>query len=99
MMKSREDKRISTIQKKEFDDICRAYGVTIERKDGYYDALYVWCMGKSDFLKSSIMDEHHLALFVKDYIDDKDGSPTRAFDEFYIKCVSTGVDIPWEDMI
>ena len=76
-----------------------SYGQKINRTDGYYDGIYVWCMATSDYMNSSILDEQHLALFVKDYIDDIDGNPTRAFDEFYINCVAKGVDIPWEDMI
>ena len=48
---------------------------------------------------SSIADEVHLALYVKDYIDDKDGNPTRAFDEFYINCIAKGIDFPWQDLI
>ncbi len=56
-------------------------------------------MAMSDFFGSSIKDEAHLALFVKDYTDDPDGNPTRAFDEFYINSIAKGVDIPWEDLI
>ena len=71
----------------------------MSRTEGYYDGIYVWCMGTSDYLGSSIVDEQRLAMFVKDYIDDIDGNKTRAFDEFYINCIAKGVDIPWEDMI
>ena len=48
---------------------------------------------------SSIADEQHLAKFVKDYLDDKDGSDTRAFDEFYAKTIALGIPIMWEDVI
>lgn len=89
----------SVLEKKRFDDIMRAYGLSLDRKEGFYDGLYVWAMAKSDYYGSSITDEQHLAMFVKDYIDDIDGNETRAFDEFYINCVAKGVDIPWEDLI
>lgn len=46
-----------------------------------------------------IADEIRMAMFLRDYIDDPDGNPTRPFDEFYINCIAKGVDIPWEDMI
>lgn len=99
MMKTRSGKKPELIEKDKLDDLLRAYGVTIERNRGYYDCVYVWLMATSDYFGSSIADEKHLALFVKDYIDDIDGNKTRAFDEFYINCVAKGVDIPWEDMI
>lgn len=99
MMKDRKGGKIQVPEKKQVDDMLKAYGVSIERDKGYYDTLYVWCMAKADYLGSSIADEMHLVKYVKDYIDDPDGSPTRAFDEFYIKTVALGIDIPWEDMI
>ena len=40
-----------------------------------------------------------LAGRVKDYMDDLDGSPTRAFDEFYIKTVALGIPIYWDEML
>ncbi len=99
MMRDRNGKKLQVPEKKQLDDILKNYGIELERNKGYYDALYVWCMAKSDYMGSSITDEVHLALFVKDYIDDRDGNFTRAFDEFYINCIAKGVDIPWEDMI
>ena len=99
MMRDRNGKKVSVPEKKTLDDLLKTYGIEIERSKGYYDPLYVWCMAKSDYMGSSISDEPHLALYVKDYIDDKDGNKTRAFDEFYINCVAKGVDIPWEDVI
>ena len=34
-----------------------------------------------------------------DYIDDVDGSPTRALDEYYAKCIACGTPFSWEDYI
>ena len=99
MMRDRMDKKVAVPEKKDLDDIMMSYGIELNRDKGYYDPLYVWCMAKSDYMGSSISDDAHLALFVKDYIDDKDGNPTRAFDEFYINCIAKGVDIPWADVI
>lgn len=99
MMRDRRGNSINVPEKKQLDEILKNNGVNIERNEGYYDGLYVWCMGKADYFGSSITDDAHLARFVKDYIDDPDGSKSRAFDEFYIKTVALGIDIPWEDMI
>lgn len=99
MMRDRNGNKMPSFTKAKVDEILAANGVTIENKKGYYDPVYVYAMVKADYLGSSIVDENRAAKFIKDFIDDKDGSPTRAFDEFYIKCVALGIDIPWEDLI
>ncbi len=99
MMRDAKGNKIPVLEKKKVDEKLNSYGVELDHDKGYYDSAYVWSMAKSDYLGSSLRDEEQLALFVKDYIDDPDGNPTRAFDEFYINCVAKGIDIPWEDMI
>lgn len=99
MMRDRRGSKLNLIDKKRFDELMKAYNITLSRKEGFYDGLYVWMMATSDYLGSSIIDEQHLAMFVRDYIDDPDGNPTRPFDEFYINCIAKGVDIPWQDII
>lgn len=99
MMEDRGGNKVGLVPKEEVDKKLEMYGQKLRRKEGYYDSSYVWCMAISDYFGFSIPDEKHLAIFVRDYIDDIDGNPTRAFDEFYINCVAKGVDIPWEDMI
>lgn len=99
MMKDKRGKTGELLEKKRFDDLMKSYSVSLDRKEGYYDGPYVWAMAKSDYLGSSIPDEAHIAMFVKDYIDDIDGNKTRPFDEFYINCIAKGIDIPWEDVI
>ena len=99
MMRDRNGNRVSVVDRKVFDEVMGSYGLALDNDEGYYDGVYVWCMATSDYLGSSIPDEKHLAMYVKDYIDDIDGHPTRAFDEFYINCVAKGIDIPWKDMI
>ena len=99
MMKDRNGKRLNVPDKKQLEQILSTNGVSLKRTEGYYDPLYVWCMARADYFGSSIVDDMHMARFVADYIDDPDGSPSRAFDEFYVKTISLGIDIPWEDMI
>lgn len=99
MMKNKKGDRQSVPEKKKVDEKLNSYGVELSRDKGYYDPVYVWCMAKSDYFGSSIEDEMHLAKYVKDYIDDPDGNPTRAFDEFYVNCIAKGIDIPWGDVI
>lgn len=99
MMTDRNGNKRNPIDRKKFDSMMESYGITLDRTEGYYDGIYVWSMAMSDYFGSSIKDEQHIALFVKDYIDDIDGNPTRAFDEFMINCTAKGIDVPWQDMI
>lgn len=98
MMRDRNGNKLSPVSREQAIEVLKANGVTVERDKGY-DVPYVWMMAKADYFGSSIMDEAHLAKFVKDYLDDKDGSDTRAFDEFFAKTVALGIPIMWEDVI
>lgn len=98
MMETRTGEKMRPVEKSVFDEKMRTYGVTLKNDKGY-DAPYVWCMATADYMGSSITDEAHLAKYVADYLDDPDGSPTRAFDEFYAKTMALGIPITWEDVL
>ena len=98
MMKDRNGQSIKPFDKDKAAEFLKAHGVSLKNNVGH-DAAYVLNMGMADYYGSSIPDEAHLAIFVKDYVDDKDGSPTKAFDEFFIKTVALGIPIFWDDMI
>lgn len=99
MMRDHGGNKITLVDRKALDEKLSTFGVTLKRAEGYYDPVYVWCMANADYLGSSVTDEIRQALFVRDYIDDPDGNPTRAFDEFIVNTIAKGIDIPWEDMI
>ena len=98
MMETRSGEKVPVFDKAQVDSFLRANNVTLDNNIGH-DAAYVLAMAKSDYYGSSITDERHLAMFVKDYLDDVDGSETRAFDEFYIKTVALGIPIFWDEML
>ena len=99
MMRDKKGNKVPVPDKKQVDEMLKNYGIELKRKEGYYDSSYVFAMAKADYLGSSLQDEAHVILYVGDYLDDPDGNPTRAFDEFYINCIAKGVDIPWQDLI
>lgn len=68
---TKQEEKLVPIKKEEVEELLKKYGIKLE-KDAGYDCVYVANMAKADYYKSSIMDEAHLALFVKDYIDDPD---------------------------
>ena len=82
----------------EVHQLLKQYGVELKNDVGY-NACYVANMAKADFLGSSLPNEQYLAKFVKDYLDDIDGAPTRSMDEYYAKTIAEGIPIIWEDMV
>lgn len=83
---------IEPIRKKPLDDMLEKYGVHLENKLGY-DYVFAANMCKADYLGSSVPDEQHLALFVKDYVDDPDGYTELPFTRFYSDCIGSGKPI------
>ena len=98
MMKDRNGVRLTPWDKDKTETFLKSYGVTLRKSMGH-DAAYVVNMARADYWGSSISDETHLAAFVKDYCEDVDGAPTKAFDHFYIDCVAKGVPIFWDEML
>ena len=93
-----EEKKIVPYSKEEVDNILKFQGVEVERNQ-LYDAAYVANMGKADFLGSSISDERHLALYIKDVIDDIDADDGIVFNRWYADMSYSGIAIDWEDML
>ena len=80
------------------EEILNKYNIILENNE-LYDHVYVYNMGNNDFLGSSIPDEKHLALYVKDVIDDKDGYDGIVFNRWYVDTVTSGIPVDWEEMI
>ena len=89
---------ISAMTKEIVDNLLKKYNINLKNKFGY-DYVFAANMAKADYLNSSITDENHLALFIKDYVDDEDGYPELPFTRFYADCIGSGTPIDWEDMI
>ena len=80
------------------DEILKRYSLKLENKVGY-DYVFAANMCMADYMGSSIEDERHMALFVKDYVDDQDGYSELPFTRFYADCIGSGTPIVWEDMM
>lgn len=89
---------ITPWSKEEVDSLLKKYNITLNNKIGY-DYVFAANMCKADYMGSSIMDEQHVALFIKDYVDDKDGYLELPFTRFYADCVGSGCPIDWGDML
>lgn len=95
---TKKDEEVEYWDKEKVEEILTKQGVTIENNVGY-DHVYVANMVKADFYKSSIEDEAHLALFIKDMVDDSDQKDGFIFNRFYADAAHNGVGIPWDEVL
>ena len=86
------------VSKEEVENILNKYNITLNNNE-LYDHVYVYNMGNNDYFGSSILDEKHLALYVKDVIDDKDGYDGIVFNRWYADTVMSGTPIEWDEML
>lgn len=84
--------------KEEVEGVLARHGVNYSKYKAC-DHVYVYNMGKFDYLGSSIPDESRLALFVKDYLDDPDGYDEVAMTRLYADCIGKGCMPPWDEVI
>lgn len=89
---------IKPYSKEDVEKLLNTHHVKIKR-DKLYDAVYVANMVKADFLWKSVPTEQHLAMYVKDLIDDADADEGFIFNRFYADCMFMDNPIEWEDMI
>lgn len=92
------EQKITPIPKEDVDTILKNTGVIIDNGQ-LYDCAYVANMCKADFLGSSIVDEPHLAMYVRNVIDDPDGYDGIVFNRWYADMCYLGIPIDWEDML
>ena len=88
----------SPINKDKVEEVLNKYNIDLKFNE-LYDHVYVYNMGNNDFMGSSIVDEKHLALYVKDVIDDEDGYDGIVFNRWYADMVTQGIPIDWEEMV
>lgn len=98
MMKDRNGGAIQPSTREQTTEWLKVHGVILKSDKGY-DAAYVLAMAKADYYGSSVKDNNHLALFVKDFLEDPDGNPTKAFDHFVTDCKIMGEPIFWEEVL
>ena len=98
LMRDRNGKKISLMKKDDVLAKLKEHGVELEN-DVMYDSTFVYHMAMSDFMGSSIEDEKHLCLYVKDLIDDEDQRDGFIFARFVSDCINNGEPIDWAEML
>jgi hypothetical protein len=98
MMTKDDGQKITPYNKEQVKTILTRYGIVL-KNDQLHDSTYVANMCKADFLGSSIQDESHLALYIKDVVDDPDGYDGLVFNRWYADMCYSGIAIEWEEML
>lgn len=90
--------KIEAYSKDQVEEILTKNNIILEKNKGY-DFVFVANMAKADFWKSSIEDERHLALYVKDVVDDEDQGEGFIFRRWYSDMIGNDEPVMWEDML
>ena len=95
---TKKEEVIEPWNKDQVDDLLKKHNITLENNVGY-NYVYVCNMLVADKYKSSIPDEQHLALGIKDCIDDPDASPRLVFKQLVTHMDDSGIPIDWGNII
>lgn len=90
--------RIDAMSQEQLSELMKKYGIVLDNNI-MADGLYVANMCKADYYKKSVPDEQHLAMFVKDTIDDADASDGNIMRKWYASMVGMGVPVDWEEIL
>lgn len=93
-----KEESIEAISKDEVEDMLKRHGVELKNACGY-DHVYVANMIKADRWKSSVEDERHHAIAIKDEIDDADQADGFIFARWYSDMIRKGIPVEWEDIL
>lgn len=83
----------------EVDELLKKHEIKLSNRHCLYDYVYVANMCKADFLNESVPDEKHLAMYIKNVIDDVDGYDGIVFNRWYADVCKKGIPINWKKMI
>ena len=91
-------KKLEALTKEQVDKILQQHNVHIENNFGY-DYIFVANICKADYFGSSIADEKHFALYIKDTLDDEDAAEGTTMRRWYATMVANGKSVDWEDFV
>lgn len=91
-------KPLESLSKEYVDKMLSINGIKLAKNVGN-DYVFVANMGKADYYGSSITDEKHLALYIKDTIDDEDAGDGTTMRRWYATMVANGEMIDWEEFV
>ena len=94
----KQGKPLEAISKETVDKLLEQYKIQLDNNVGY-DYVFVANMCKADYYGSSITDDRHVALYIKDTIDDEDAADGTTMRRWYATMVANGVAVDWDDVL
>lgn len=91
-------KTLDPISKENVDKLLESYKIQLDNNVGY-DYVFVANMCKADYYGSSIVDDKHVALYIKDTIDDEDAADGTTMRRWYATMVANGITVDWDDSL
>lgn len=91
-------KKLESLSKEYVDRTLENNNIKLTKNVGY-DYIFVANMCKADYYGSSISDEHHFALYIKDTIEDEDAADGTTMRRWYATMVANGQMVDWEEFI
>lgn len=91
-------KPLEPLSKDFVDKTLSTYNISLDKNVGY-DYIFVANMCKADYYGSSIADEKHFALYIKDTIDDEDAGDGTTMRRWYATMIANGLMVDWEEYI
>jgi hypothetical protein len=91
-------KTLDPISKETVDKLLAQHKIQLDNNVGY-DYVFVANMCKADYYGSSITDDRHVALYIKDTIDDEDAADGTTMRRWYATMVANGVMVNWDDSL
>lgn len=93
-----KEQKIVPYDKGKVEEMLRAYSIKVKYAQ-LEDITYVANMCQADYLKGSVPTEQHLAMYVKETLDDPDGCEGFVFNRWIADMKWLGIAIPWDDFI
>ncbi len=93
-----KEKDIEPFEKGQVEELLRAYGIKVKYAQ-LEDITYVANMCKADYYEGSVPTKQHLAMYIKETLDDPDGCEGLMFNRWIADMKWLGVAIPWDDFI
>ena len=91
-------KKLEPVSKENVDKLLEQNKIQLDNNVGY-DYVFVANMCKADYYGSSITDDKHVALYIKDTIDDEDAADGTVMRRWYATMVANGVVVDWDDTL
>lgn len=95
---TKNGKKLEPLTKEFVDKLLEQHNIKLTKNIGY-DYLFVANMCKADYYGSSITDDKHVALYIKDTIEDEDAGDGTTMRRWYATMIANGVMVDWEDFI